>query len=75
MTIPEINPDGKLIIEYKPITHIAKNKLGPNGELYRCCDGKEMQPMLGDWEEGTLNFCVQCKKIAKATTVIASAEP
>lgn len=53
------------------ITHIAANQLGPNGELYRACDGGPLDPMPPLYELHAMSpehndvpivFCEECKR-------------
>lgn len=55
-------------------THIAADRLGPRGELYRACDGGPLEalptlyenhPNDPDRPEFVLVFCGECKEVAR----------
>lgn len=55
------------------IVHLAADRLGPHGELYQCCDGRPLAPLLPEYSmdersEDSANpiFCEECKRVARS---------
>lgn len=58
------------------VIHIAADRLGPNGELYQCCDRRLLAPLpveytLDDRNEEARSpvFCDACKAVARLVGV------
>lgn len=56
------------------LTHIAADRMGKNGELYRACDGGLLEPLPALYEhhpesphftDVRLVFCEECKRVAR----------
>lgn len=55
-------------------THLAAPRLGPNGELYKHCDGSPLDPLPPLYEKDdnspdsphvVLVFCLDCTRLAR----------
>lgn len=61
------------------VTHLAHDRLGPDGELYRACDGAPLEPLPPEYalsdsaaESERPTFCRACVAVARAIGLTAN---